>query len=222
MKPIAATESPSEPAPPIGVCQCGCGGRTALAKSTSRKEGQIAGTPLRFLPGHQNRKRVRVIEEDRGRITPCRIWQLAKDKDGYGVEYVRGKMVHAHRAEYERVHGEIEDGLEVDHKCSERACIAVDHLEVVSHAENVRRGRGTKLTRADVIDIRRSTEKQQVVAERYGISQSQVSRIKSGASWAGVPDPSDADPPHVLSPDGAPEEARNQAQPYESISKLAA
>jgi hypothetical protein len=225
MKPIAATESPSEPAPPIGVCQCGCGGRTALAKSTSRKEGRIAGTPLRFLPGHQNRKRVRVIEEDRGRITPCRIWQLAKDEDGYGVEYVRGKMVHAHRAEYERVHGEIEDGLEVDHKCFERDCVAIDHLEAVDRRENLRRCGKCKLTRVDVIAIRRSNEPQHVLAERYGIDQSQVSRVKAGLAWRDVVDPAvpiEADPALLARIDGTSEKAGEQALPVPRISKRAA
>src|SRR6266704_802659 len=115
MKPNASTKNPSESVPPIGVCQCGCGGRTGLAKTSSRKEERVAGTPRRFLPGHQNRRRIRVIEEERGFLPPCRMWQLAKDKDGYGVENVRGKMVHAHRAEFERHYGKIEEGLEVDH-----------------------------------------------------------------------------------------------------------
>ena len=84
MPPVTPSKSYSESLPPIGLCQCSCGGRTPLAKTTSRKEGRIKGEPLRFLPGHQNRKRVRVLEEDRGYVTPCQIWQLAQNADGYG------------------------------------------------------------------------------------------------------------------------------------------
>ncbi len=61
-------------------------------------------------------------------------------------------------------------------------------MEQVTHRENLRRGSRTKLTRAEVIEIRRDPRKQVVIAEEYGISQSQVSRITRGASWADVPD----------------------------------
>src|ERR1035438_10067976 len=115
MPSVTPSENHPESLPPIGLCQCWCGGRTPLAKSTNRKEGRIKGQPLRFLPGHQNRKRVRVIEQDRGYVTPCCISQLKKNKDGYAVEKVRGRSVLAHRAAYEGIRGEIADGREIDH-----------------------------------------------------------------------------------------------------------
>ena len=40
-----------------GVCECGCGGRTAPAKYTDRRDGTVKGEPLRFLSGHQSRGR---------------------------------------------------------------------------------------------------------------------------------------------------------------------
>src|ERR1035441_1521681 len=112
MPPVTPSKNHPESLPPIGLCGCWCGGRTALAKSTNLKEGRIKGQPLRYLLGHQNRKRVRVIVEDRRYVPPCRIWQLRKNKDGYGVEKVNGKSVLAHRVAYERLHGEIEEGLD--------------------------------------------------------------------------------------------------------------
>lgn len=54
---------------------------------------------------------------------------------GYGVS---GHRL-AHRVAYESVFGPIPDGLEIDHLCRNRACINVSHLEVVTHAENMRR-----------------------------------------------------------------------------------
>jgi len=56
----------------------------------------------------------------------------------------------------------------------------------VTVAENSRRGSATKLTAEIVRDIRSSNEKQHVVALRYGITQGQISRIKSGQSWRDV------------------------------------
>ena len=223
--PVTSTKNQSGSLPPFGYCHCCCGGKTPLAKTTNRKEGRIKGQPLRFLPGHQNRKRVRVIAEDRDHVTPCCISQLKKNKDGYAVEKVGGRSVLAHRAAYERVRGEVEDGLELDHLCGQPDCVRVDHLQAVTHTENLRRGSRTKLSPVLVIEIRRSTEKQQVIAERYGITQSQVSRIKSGASWADLQDAemsTDSDPPRLLSLPGASEEPHDQAQPDPSISTLAA
>jgi HNH endonuclease len=225
MPPVTPSKNHPESLPPIGLCGCWCGGRTALARSTNLKEGRLKGQPLRFLPGHQNRKRVRAIEEDRRYETLCLTWRLAKNEKGYGIEKVGGKRVLAHRAAYERVYGEIEDELELDHLCRQPDCVRVDHLEPVTHRENLRRGSRTKLARAEVITIRRDPRKQGVIAEEYGISQSQVSRIKRGASWADVPEPDVSthdDPPRLPTLDGASEEPRDQAQPDLSISKLAA
>jgi hypothetical protein len=96
-------------------------------------------------------------------------------------------------------------------------------FEAASHAENMSRGRGTKLTPTEVGEIRRSPEKQKVLSDRYGVSQSLISRIKAGLVWRDVPDPkmpADADPLRLLSLAGALEEADDRAQPDPSISRL--
>ena len=80
--------------------------------------------------------------EDRGYETPCWIWQLAQMGQGYGCEWDRGRgrMVQAHILAFEREYGPTPPGLELDHLCRVRLCVNPDHLEAVSHAENVRRG----------------------------------------------------------------------------------
>lgn len=48
---------------------------------------------------------------------------------------------YAHRLAWERAHGPIRDGLTVDHReCSNRLCCNPAHLELVTLAENGRRG----------------------------------------------------------------------------------
>ncbi|MGA9772364.1 MAG: HNH endonuclease signature motif containing protein [Blastocatellia bacterium] len=40
---------------PSGLCECGCGQKTNIAKVTSRADGLFRGYPKRFLHGHHNR-----------------------------------------------------------------------------------------------------------------------------------------------------------------------
>jgi HNH endonuclease len=97
-------------------------------------------------------------------------------------------MVLAHRAAWEERYRLIPHGMELDHLCGYRDCINPDHLEAILHAENIRRGCGTKLTPSDVAEIRSSDHKQRVIAERFGVSQGHVSRIRKGTSWRDVRD----------------------------------
>src|SRR5215217_291434 len=35
-----------------GLCECGCGGKTAITRVTDRSKGWVKGKPLRFPSGH--------------------------------------------------------------------------------------------------------------------------------------------------------------------------
>ncbi|HEV2123202.1 MAG TPA: HNH endonuclease signature motif containing protein [Chloroflexota bacterium] len=50
----------------------------------------------------------------------------------------------AHRWAYEALVGPIPTGTELDHLCRNPACVRPDHLEPVTHAENIRRGYAAK------------------------------------------------------------------------------
>ena len=62
-------------------------------------------------------------------------------KDGYGRFHSNGRMVGAHRWIYEFVYGPIQQGLEPDHICRNRRCVNINHLELVTHQENMRRSK---------------------------------------------------------------------------------
>ena len=72
------------------------------------------------------------------KVTGCWIFPVTQ-ADGYARIWMRGNLLMAHRLFYEREHGTIPNGLELDHKCLNRACVFPDHLEPVTHLENVRR-----------------------------------------------------------------------------------
>lgn len=71
----------------------------------------------------------------------CWLWTGALSV-GYGVIGVGTKLVKAHRLSYEWQHGPIPRGLTLDHLCRVPACVNPQHLEPVSHKENILRGNG--------------------------------------------------------------------------------
>lgn len=128
------------------------------------------------------------IVEDRGYRTPCWIWTRAKNKGGYGqiwVKHPRPRLRSTHIVFYERKYGPVPEGMELDHLCEVKSCCNPDHVEPVTHAENVRRGRNTRLTVEQVQQIRESSGTQREIAKVFGVNQSLVSLIKSGKRWKG-------------------------------------
>ena len=66
----------------------------------------------------------------------CHDWLGMVSPGGYGQFAKRGKKVAAHRYAWEMVNGPIAPGLVVNHLCWNRTCVNVEHLEVVTKAEN--------------------------------------------------------------------------------------
>lgn len=74
----------------------------------------------------------------------CWEWQGGRLPQGYGQFSWRGVGKSAHLWSWLVSVGPIPEGLELDHLCRNRGCINPDHLEPVTHAENVRRGKPCK------------------------------------------------------------------------------
>jgi hypothetical protein len=85
-----------------------------------------------------------VIDE----ATGCWVWQGQMNRNGCGRMYAGGgKRLMSHRLMYELTIGPIPTGLLIDHKCRVRACCNPDHLEPVTHAENIHRGEAKLFTK---------------------------------------------------------------------------
>ena len=79
----------------------------------------------------------------------CWVWEAALSSEGYGNFYVyfegREHTVRAHRVAWMLTHGEIPEELFLDHRadlCQGRWCVNPAHMELVTPAENTRRGTG--------------------------------------------------------------------------------
>lgn len=133
----------------------------------------------------------------------CLTWPFATNGAGYAQinTAARGKRL-VTRIVCERFHGPPPTPHHfAAHSCGKghEACVAPWHLSWKTPAENsadrephgtLRHGEAAakKLTAADVADILalRGKEFQRVTAERFGISQTLVSRIYRGAAWKRV------------------------------------
>ena len=117
-----------EPPNPSGLCMCGCGLTTPIARYSWRAKGIRVGEHRRYCRGHSGSKALYVEDP----VSSCWEWTGTIRKDGYAS----GAQ---HRLYYVRAKGPIPAGLELDHLCNNKRCVNPDHLEPVTHAENVRR-----------------------------------------------------------------------------------
>ena len=69
----------------------------------------------------------------------CWLWIGCRNSKGYGMISVGGTMLVAARVVYEHTRGPIPPGLELDHLCRTPPCVNPDHVEPVTHRENMLR-----------------------------------------------------------------------------------
>lgn len=124
--------------------------------------------------------------EDRGYPSPCWIARTRKSNGRYALTRIDGREQYMHRAMYEQEIGSIPPGMQIDHLCKETRCMRPEHLEVVTPAENTRRSRSTKLTRAKVVRIREGGENARKLTAEFGVSEFAIYRVRQRRCWRDV------------------------------------
>ena len=133
----------------------------------------------------------------------CWIWtgnrHKAKGRD-YGMINTRDGSKLAHRVSYELHYGPIPPGMEVCHRCDNPPCVNPAHLFLGTHSDNMRdcvnkqrknavRGskhKLSKLTDAQVEQIRQSPLASAELARQFGVSDTLVCNIRKGKAWKHV------------------------------------
>ena len=129
----------------------------------------------------------------------CIEWPYGKTVRGYGQMTLRGRKVMAHREALRRKLGrpiaDRHDACHVPIICNSRACINKRHLYEGTRRQNMadtvldgtrnwgERNGQSKLTRRDILAIREDTRSGSRVGADYGISASQVWRIRRRKRW---------------------------------------
>lgn len=129
----------------------------------------------------------------------CWEWTSSRLPKGYG----RFGSTLAHRYVYELTHGrEAAEGVVIRHTCDNPPCVNPAHLIAGTYKDNtddmMRRGRGpigarqgcSKLTEENVREIRARAaegEGHQEIADRFGVTRSNVSAVVRRDRWSHVP-----------------------------------
>jgi hypothetical protein len=138
----------------------------------------------------------------------CWLWVGPVDPSGYArFTMPKARVAEmAHRASWKLHRGDIPRGLICCHRCDTPTCVNPDHIFLGTYKENMRdasrKGRmnwrgeerallrgahhpSAKLSASEVIAIRKSPEMGVTLAREYGVTSTQISRIRRGISWAG-------------------------------------
>jgi hypothetical protein len=83
----------------------------------------------------------KILEKVAKTESECWLWLGPNNGNGYGTINVLGKQSYVHRLMFIYYKGEIPEGKEIDHLCRNRGCCNPEHMEAVTHRENMLRGK---------------------------------------------------------------------------------
>jgi len=78
----------------------------------------------------------------------CLVYAGKLNYAGYARIYTPDGPRYAHRLVYQIAHGPVPDEMRVDHMCHNRACIRLDHLQLVTQKQNCENAKGANARNA--------------------------------------------------------------------------
>lgn len=172
---------------PIGLCQCGCGGRTRIATESCPKKGRMTrGVPYGYIAGHHLRKKEKYKVDPK---TGCWVWQLSTNADGYGVMWYaeKGASERAHIVYYERCKGAVPRGKTLHHTCENPPCVNPEHLEPLTRGEHRRRHAVINPTIVKQIALLHTVGfSSRRIAKLLNRPRSTVQNVLKGRTWKGI------------------------------------
>lgn len=131
----------------------------------------------------------------------CKIWPLGINSQGYGNYSIDNMTYSVHRLLYTTVNNKSYYGFVVRHKCDNRACCNIDHLEIGTQSDNLmdaskrnrlRIGEDNNmavLTEEQVLYLRSSYPNKSTwqLSKELGVSPDNISRAISGKTWKHLP-----------------------------------
>lgn len=105
-----------------------------------KKQGRAAAVKPKPSPAELAEAAMQHFWAKVDKTPDCWLWLgSVSPTTGYGTWALHGRKTSAHRGAYELLVGPVPEGLELDHLCRTRACVRPDHLEPVTHTENMAR-----------------------------------------------------------------------------------
>lgn len=130
----------------------------------------------------------------------CKIWPMGINSSGYGHFSIKDKSYNVSRLLYYFLCPDTSKDLVVRHKCDNRSCCNIDHLEIGTQKQNMqdasirnrlrcgRRNNMSKLTEENVLYIRAEYPKKSTweLSKELGINHSNISKAIQGITWKHV------------------------------------
>jgi hypothetical protein len=116
-------------------------------------------------------------------IAVCWPWTGGRNKDGYAIARVNGKVVYGHHFAYAFLFGPPPPGHEIRHMCHNRLCCNPYHYQSGTHIENLADSGLVKLSDDQVAAARHrraAGEKLSAIARSLGVSPNYISELVSG------------------------------------------
>lgn len=186
-KPICFVSGCDKPSRAAGLC------------AAHRRHQKLCGNPVASAPPKKAKTIAWVEQAVKSETDDCLIWPFAVGAGGYGNLSNEGRHVNAHRLTLILSSGEAPNNRQAAHSCGNKLCCNPRHLRWATPAENnkdkiahgtLMRGNAVPSSKLTPDDVRRIRNRKNCLldelAEDFGISKQQVSKIMRREAWSWV------------------------------------